>query len=997
MAERKMRAEINFSKSHNSGLQMGENMGTVNATMNTTNTFAAGATVYLGGSSPQSPEDQFLDALMAGDTSLGVPIEPPEPGTCLWILTELRSWREGPPDRPLWISGSSGCGKSVMSLFILREKQKWISSQEEANGKIIVAGSFCDRHPNRQTPIWILRTLLYEILRQNRDLIDTKDPEFWQESKNQGQLILNLDAFESIDSLAKLLKQITNQANVSDVYLVVDGQYQQQQDAMDLERLFELVSKQCGEKDPRWIFSTRPNDLDRLMQNAQVIDQFKKNRGDIRVVAQARMKYLQRLNSAINESFINEVVDIITTRAEGMFLWLSLALKSLGNGTLWDINEVKDKLQKIPYDVQAIYGNIYEHLDKKMRNLLLWVYAAGRSLTMSEVLVMWALQDGANSTEEIEKKSLSPNTIRNSFEGNLKALLTLHDDNSIHFAHPSVKDFTQQLCTNSDKGQGREQLSIAKTHKQLAELCLAYLSLEKIQNLDVPEPPVDEHGMIDRAEREKKVEKYLGEYQFLEYSITFLGLHLRESEKDDHEQVDIKTRDDFFSEKSRAMQHWVKGYDLLVRCTADTGSTSSLSLLFISARLNLTSLAERFISTGNALASLLNLPGVKMLAGNMVRSQLVDLPDIKGWRALHIAADSEAEKVVEWLLNNGAAVDSETIGLVRPGRTALHFAASKTSPAALRIVQTLLNAGANPGEPTMFGGNTPLHYAVQGGSLEILAALLNHKYDRKYADPNYANYSGFTPLHKAVAIPGGEAIVELLLQNNANPSKPSSLDKVAVARGVKDVTVASTIRAVSIMNPGNMWKSATDAFHGVATNKSALHIAVGVKGTEETVKTLLKWYSDQGEMVNNKDSLGYTALHSAVNGDSCSTHVKLLLDSKRVDVDGQDETGKTALVLYMRKLGKSHSPSDNRDLKASKQVLDDLLEAGAAAGIPDNEGKRAIDYARQAGLTWAVEKLSSVLELPVSPEPAPEPQSEPTQGVRGMLKKTGLGKLSKMF
>lgn len=43
-----MRAEISFSKSHNSGLQMGGNTGTVNATMNTTNTFAEGATVYLG-------------------------------------------------------------------------------------------------------------------------------------------------------------------------------------------------------------------------------------------------------------------------------------------------------------------------------------------------------------------------------------------------------------------------------------------------------------------------------------------------------------------------------------------------------------------------------------------------------------------------------------------------------------------------------------------------------------------------------------------------------------------------------------------------------------------------------------------------------------------------------------------------------------------------------------------------------------------------------------
>ncbi|KAL9479979.1 hypothetical protein ACSS6W_004765 [Trichoderma asperelloides] len=888
-----------------------------------------------------------------------------------------------------------------MSSFILREKQSWISSEEETDGKVIVAGSFCDRRPSRQTPIWILRTLLYEIFRQNRDLIYTEDPEFWQESGNKEQLILNLESFESIDSLARLFGQIVNREDVSDVYLVVDGQYQQQQDAIELEHLFNVVSRCCVKKGPRWIFSTRPNDLDRLMRNAQVIDLFERNREDIRVVAYARMKYLQRLNSIITEAFIHKVVDIITTRAEGMFLWLSLALKSLGNGTIWDINLVQEKLQSIPYNVQDIYGKIYELLNKKMQTLLLWVYAAGRSLKMSEVLVMWALQDDAKSIEEIEKKSLSPDTIRSSFEGNLKALLTLHDDSSIHFAHPSVKDFTQQLFTNVDKCHGREQFSIAETHKQLAEVCLAYLNLERIRNLDVPAPPVDENRMIDRAEREKEIKRYLGKYQFLEYSIIFLGLHLRESEKDNNKQVDINGRDKFFGEQSQAMQQWVKGYDLLVRCTADTGSTSSFSLLFISARLNLTSLAERFISTGNALASIINLPGINTFAGDILHSHLVDLPDIKGWRALHIAADSEAEKVVDWLLQKGAAVDSETIGFIRPGRTALHFAASKSSNAALRIVQTLLNAKANPGEPTTFGGNTPLHYAVQGRSLEILRALLDHRSSRKPADPNFANYSGFTPLHKAAALPNSEAIVEVLLQNNADPLQVSSLDKVAVARGVKGASVMSTIKAVTTMKPGSIWKSATNAFHGVATNRTALHMAVMIKGTEETVKKLLKWYSDHDIMANSKDSMGYTALHSAVAGDSCSTHVKLLIDSNRVDVNAQDETGKTALMLYIQKLRTSQSLSDVGDLDALKQVLDDLLEAGVTVDTKDEEGKSAIDYAKQAELTWVVEKLNSVLNLPEgsteSLNPAPEPQNESTQGVRGMLKKTGFGKFPKMF
>ncbi|KAL7958140.1 putative skeletrophin [Trichoderma compactum] len=942
-----MHAHIDFSESRNSGLQMGQNMGTVNSTMN--NTFGDGVTVYMatGGSSIQSPQEQFLDALVAGDTSIGVPIEPPEPGTCSWMIDELHAWLKGSPNHPLWISGSSGCGKSVMSWFILREKNKWITS-EETSGKIIVAGSFCDRDPSRQKPVWILRTLLYEILKQNRDLIDTKDTDFWQESGNKGQPILNLDVFESIDSLAKLLGQITNHANVNEVYLVVDGQYQQQEDAMDLEYLVNRVSSYCGKKaTPRWIFSTRPNDLNRLMQNAQVIDLFERNRQDIRVVAQARMKHLQRLNSAVTESFISEVVEIITTRAEGMFLWLSLALKSLGNSTIWDINEIKEKLQSIPFNVQAIYGTIYEHLDKRMKTLLLWVHVVGRSLKLSEVLVMWALQDGEKSIEAIEKKSLSPDAVRNSFESNLKALLVLHDDSTIHFAHPSVNDFTQQLFNSSD---GQEQISIVKTHKQLAELCLAYLSLEEIRTLVAPDPPVDEDGMIDRVKREEEIKQYLGKYQFLEYSIMFLGLHLRESEAANNDAQIVKGKDEFFGGESQAMQHWVRGYDLLVRCTAGK--------------------CMKLLAAGAS-------------SFDMVRSQLVDLPDIRGWRALHIAADSEAEKVVEWLLDNGAAVDSDTIGIIRPGRTALHFAASKSSNAALRIVQALLKKGANPGEPTIFGGNTPLHYAVQGGSVEILKALLTHK---KPAQPNFSNFSGISALHKAVAIPNGEAMVEVLLQHKGDPEETS---------------VVSTIKAVTIMKPASMWKSVTDTLHGVATNKTALHIAVGVKGTEETVKKLLKWYADNGKMAKSKDSRGYTALHSAVDGDGCFTHVKLLVESKRIDINAQDEAGRTALVLYMQRLSQAQSLSEVGDLSALKKTLDDLLDSGIVADTKDQAGKSAIDYAKQAGLIWAIEKLNSVLKHPEiltqSSDSEPKSPSELTQGVKGMLKKTGLGRFSKRF
>ncbi|KAH6609876.1 hypothetical protein Trco_003222 [Trichoderma cornu-damae] len=944
----------------------------------------------------QSLEDQFLDTMIAGDAGIGLPIESPEPGTCSWIFTELCAWREGATNRPLWISGSSGCGKSVMSSLILREKNHWIPSKEENGGKMVVAGSFCDRNLNRQTPVWILRTLLYDIFSKNRNLIHTNDLDFWHESGIPEHPIPNLDAFESMESLAKLLGRVANQPSVSEVFLVVDGVYQQTQDAIGLYDLISQVSKHAGSNAlPRWILSTRPNNFDRLMRNVRKIDLFEKNRGDMSIVARSRMKNFQRLNPTMSESFVNDVAEILTQRAEGLFLWLTLALKSLGAGTIWDIHSVKEKLQSIPYDVKAIYGGVFENIDRKMQKLLLWVHVAGRPLKISEVLVMWALLDGATSIEEIENKSPSPDTVCRFLESDLKALLALHSDGSIHFAHPSVKDFAQQLFSIPDKGDEPKRMSISKPHTQIAEACLAYLCLDEIRRLDVPEPPVREDGMIDTVKRERDVEQYLGGHCFLEYSIKFLGFHLGENEKNGGDN-DGGKMDEFFGGKSQALQQWVRGYDFLVRCARDTGSANSLSLLFISARLNLTSLAEQFISTGSALASLVNIPGMKAIAEgasslSLVRAQLIDLPDANGWRALHIAADSEAEKVVAWLLRNGAAVDSETIEFLRPGRTALHFAASKTSHTAVRIVRELLDKGANPGLPTMFGGNTPLHCAVQGGSVDMITTLLHHNTRHDPVDPNVPNYYGMTALHKAASIPGWEAVVEVLLANGGDPEQVSSLDKVAVFRGVKDATVVSTLKAMASAKPGAIWESAANTFRGVATNQTALHMAVRAKGTEETVRRLLNWYAERRKTVDSRDSMGYTPLHAAAEGDSCRTHIKLLVDSGLVDVNAQGSDGRTPLILYVRRLGQQQS-RDLGDLVSLKQTMDDLLHSGAAADTKDKDGMSAIDYAKQAGPTWAAEKLlnAAVLPHPASLssglDSASQPQAESLWGVMGRTK-----------
>ncbi|RVD85540.1 uncharacterized protein DFL_003860 [Arthrobotrys flagrans] len=164
------------------------------------------------GGAPPNPDEQFLEALIDGDTNTEAGITPPEPGTCEWILSESKftDWKMGQENYPLWIHGYGGCGKSTLCSFLIKEQQKWaFPPGEVVNGtkgakKTIVAGCFC---PKRQTPEWILRVLLYEILKQNRGLIDKSSPDFWQASSDNGNEhpILNSDAFDSAELLAKLL------------------------------------------------------------------------------------------------------------------------------------------------------------------------------------------------------------------------------------------------------------------------------------------------------------------------------------------------------------------------------------------------------------------------------------------------------------------------------------------------------------------------------------------------------------------------------------------------------------------------------------------------------------------------------------------------------------------------------------------------------------------------------------------------------------------------
>uniref|UniRef100_A0A1I8JDY8 ANK_REP_REGION domain-containing protein n=1 Tax=Macrostomum lignano TaxID=282301 RepID=A0A1I8JDY8_9PLAT len=131
---------------------------------------------------------------------------------------------------------------------------------------------------------------------------------------------------------------------------------------------------------------------------------------------------------------------------------------------------------------------------------------------------------------------------------------------------------------------------------------------------------------------------------------------------------------------------------------------------------------------------------------------------LNGFTALHIACKKGRVRIVELLLNYGAEPDAATDVT---GLTPLHVAAflGQTACAALLVDRGRGNASAVTAK-----GETPLHMAMRGGHTETARLLL----EQTKVNADAAATDGQTSLHVACRTGNAEA-VELLLKAGANP------------------------------------------------------------------------------------------------------------------------------------------------------------------------------------------------------------------------------------
>src|SRR5882724_4950082 len=218
---------------------------------------------------------------------------------------------------------------------------------------------------------------------------------------------------------------------------------------------------------------------------------------------------------------------------------------------------------------------------------------------------------------------------------------------------------------------------------------------------------------------------------------------------------------------------------------------------------------------------------------------------------LHQAAMLKRVMVADWLIANGAAVDSRTH---IAGTTPLHEAALRLDEP---MVKLLLDLKANPNLLSS-NGLAPLHMTLsKTGDVQTVSKMLVEG----GADPNLLSRGGLTPFHK-VALRGDVELIQHFLDHGARIDEPAT-------NGATALMLASRLGrkpAVELLLSRQADPEKRDA-----TGATAL-IGASAHGKTETCALLLR----AGGRFDAADNLGGTPLAYALRNSHFKAAVVLI-------------------------------------------------------------------------------------------------------------------------
>ncbi|KAI0445096.1 hypothetical protein F4803DRAFT_509394 [Xylaria telfairii] len=291
--------------------------------------------------------------------------------TYQWIFdadrANLKTWLTVEHAPIYWIAGNAGSGKSTLMKFIHKHPSMLTGIRSWTGGRTLhVASHFfwLAGTPIQQSEEGLLRSLLYQILLEHPEITRHVFPTRWEMANSllDSARAVVWSTKELLDSFIALPSTLSKDC----FFIFIDGLDEYNGEHEDLIRIIKTLGttlnvKLCVSSRP-WLdfsdaFSTSPWKL--YLQDL--------TKSDIRTYVHDKLEahcHFRRL-SARNPEAAEYLVAQITTRAQGVFLWVYLVVRSLTRGLVNadTIRDLQRRVDEVPQQLEDFFERILCSID----------------------------------------------------------------------------------------------------------------------------------------------------------------------------------------------------------------------------------------------------------------------------------------------------------------------------------------------------------------------------------------------------------------------------------------------------------------------------------------------------------------------------------------------------------------------------------------------------------------------------------------------------------
>lgn len=295
-----------------------------------------------------------------------------------WIFKDtslqFQDWLSSGQDI-FWISGKAGSGKSTLMKFLGQHSTTEHCLAVWAGGESVSVSEFYFWYlgqPMQKSIPGLLQSILYQLFRQSQGLVKTVLSRRWQQD----------DCFHR-DSDPWTLEELSQAVHdVADAQLLrrrfcffIDGLDEYSGDQLSLVRLLQRLTKHpnikiCASSRPWNVFNWAFEGGEHLLRLEDL------TRADIRRYVQGELSDLE------HESDLRHLIEEVIEKAQGVFLWVYLVVRSLREGLIEgdDFSTMRLRLQHFPADLGAYFGLMLSRIDPIYRE------TTGQSLKLAMLL-----------------------------------------------------------------------------------------------------------------------------------------------------------------------------------------------------------------------------------------------------------------------------------------------------------------------------------------------------------------------------------------------------------------------------------------------------------------------------------------------------------------------------------------------------------------------------------------------------------------------------------